>query len=113
MSRRKKITIPVKNTKIFVQIVSELSKRPELADFDMDSMEITLKQKITPYIKDVDQAISNLQHYYAANKQFIQIFNGEQVISKKDLARLHSVSGHPNLTLHFFTSFISSVTSLS
>lgn len=29
------------------------------------------------------------------------------------LKLLHSVSGHPNLTLHFFTSFISSVTSLS
>ncbi|MDL2266029.1 helix-turn-helix domain-containing protein [Parabacteroides sp. OttesenSCG-928-G21] len=92
MSRRKKITIKAKDTSVYRLIVSELSKNPELADYDMSSIEIIIKKKIEPTIKDADKAISNLQQYYAANKQFIQTFNGKQLISKKDLAKMLRVS---------------------
>ena len=92
MPRRKKIAIKAKDTSVYRLIVSELSKNPELADYDMSSIEITIKKKIKPTIKEVDKAISNLQQYYAANKQFIQTFNGKQLISKKDLAKMLRVS---------------------
>ena len=93
MPRRKQIKIQAKDTSIYEQIVSELSKNPELAeDYDMDSIEITIKKKHQPYIQDVDRAILNLQRYYAANKQHIETFDGWQIISKKDLAKMMKVS---------------------
>ena len=93
MPRRKQIKIQAKDTSIYEQIVSELSKNPELAeDYDMDSIEITIKKKHQPYIQDVDRAILNLQRYYAANKQYIETFEGWQIISKKDLAKMMKVS---------------------
>lgn len=83
---RKKITIQAKNTAIHNLIVSELSKDTELAeDYDMDSIEITIKKKYDPQIQDVDQAIRNLQLYYAANKQYIETINEKQLIFKKDI----------------------------
>lgn len=93
MPRRKKMTIKAKDTAIFGQLIVELSKNPELAaDYDMDSIEITITKKYQPYILDVDKAISNLQHYYAANKQFIEHFNGKPIISKYLLAKMMKVS---------------------
>jgi len=83
MPRRKQIRIQAKNTSFYDLLVSELSKNPELAeDYDMESIEITIKKKVPRIIKDVDKAIKNLQHYYAANKQFIETVNGKQIIFK-------------------------------
>ena len=93
MPRRKKQIIKAKELWIFQDLVSELSKNPELAeDYDMESIEITIKKKIVPIIKDVDRAIKNIQHYSAANKQFIETFNGRQLIFKQDLAKMMKVS---------------------
>ena len=93
MPRRKQIKVQAKDTSIYKQIVLELSKNSELAeDYDMDSIEITIKKKHQPYIQDIDKAILNLQRYYAANKQYIETFNGWQIISKKDLAKMMKVS---------------------
>ena len=93
MPRWKQIKIQAKDTSIYSQIVSELSKNPELAEgYDMDSIEITIKKKHQPYIQNVDRAILNLQRYYAANKQYIETLDGWQIISKKDLAKMMRVS---------------------
>jgi len=93
MPRRKKQIIKAKELRIFQDLVSELSENPELAeDYDLESIEITIKKKIAPIIKDVDKAIKNLQHYYAANKQFIETVNGKQIIFKSDLAKMMKVS---------------------
>lgn len=92
MSRRKQITIKAKDTSIHDLLVSELSKRTELADYDMDSIEISIKKKYQPYIQDVDSVIKNLQHYYAANKEYIETINGKQLIFKKDIAKMMKVS---------------------
>jgi hypothetical protein len=84
MSRRKQLTIQAKDISIYDLIVSELSKNPELAeDYDMASIEITIRKKHNSYIQNADRAILNLQHYYAANKQYIEIFNEKQLIFKK------------------------------
>ena len=93
MPRRKKQIIKAKELRIFQDLVSELSRNPELAeDYDMESIEITIKKKVPRIIKDVDKAIRNLQHYYAANKQFIETVNGKQIIFKSDLAKMMKVS---------------------
>ena len=93
MPHRKKQIIKAKELRIFQDLVSELSQNPELAeDYDMESIEITIKKKIVPIIKDVDRAIKNLQHYSAANKQFIETFNGRQLIFKQNLAKMMKVS---------------------
>lgn len=101
------ITIKAKKPFIFREIVAELAKESELAaDYDMDSNEISIKKKYQPYIKNVEKVISNLQRYYAANKQFIETFNGKQLISKNALAKMMNVSC-PTIDKWFELGFIS------
>jgi hypothetical protein len=106
MSLRKKITIKARDTGIHKKLVQELSKRPELADYDMDSIEISIKKKYQPYIQDVDSIIKNLQHYYAANKEYIETVNGKQIIFKKDIAKMMKIS-RPTLDKWLKNGFVS------
>ena len=54
MPRRKQIKIQAKDTSFYDLLVSELSQNPELEeDYDMESIEITIKKKIVPIIKDM------------------------------------------------------------
>jgi hypothetical protein len=92
MPRRKQYKILVRQTAIYDIIVSELQKNPELADYDMETIEISVKKKITPRIRNIDKAIDNLKRYIAVNKEFIQIVNGEAIVSKKDIAKMLRIS---------------------
>jgi len=55
MSRRKQYKILARQTAIHDTIVSELQKNPELADYDMETIEISVKKKITPRIRNIVQ----------------------------------------------------------
>ena len=92
MPRRKQYKISARQTAIHDTIVSELQKNPELADYDMETIEISVKKKITPRIRNIDKAIDNLKRYIAVNKEFIQIVNGEAIVSKKDIAKMLKIS---------------------
>jgi hypothetical protein len=92
MPRRKQYKILARQTAIHDTIVSELQKNPELADYDMETIEISVKKKITPRIRNIDKAIDNLKRYIAVNKEFIQIVNGEAIVSKKDIAKMLRIS---------------------
>jgi hypothetical protein len=93
MPRRKLYKISAKDTTIYDVIVSELQKNSELAaDYDMSTIEISVKKKIIPHIQDVDKAIDNLKRYMMVNKEFIQVFNGEAMVLKKDIARMLKIS---------------------
>jgi len=92
MPRRKQYRISARQTAIHGTIVSELQKNPELADYDMETIEISVKKKITPRIRNIDKAIDNLKRYIAVNKEFIQIVNGEAIVSKKDIAKMLKIS---------------------
>jgi len=92
MPRRKQYKISARQTAIYDAIVAELQKNPELADYDMETIEISVKKKITPRIRDIDKAIDNLKRYIAVNKEFIQIVNGEAIVSKKDIAKMLKIS---------------------
>ena len=92
MPRRKQYKISARQTAIYDVIVAELQQNSELADYDMGTIEISIKKKITPRIQDIDSAIANLKRYLAINKEQIQIINGEMIVTKKDMARMLKIS---------------------
>lgn len=92
MPRRKQYKISARQTAVYEAIVAEFQRNPELADYDMETIEISVKKKITPRILNVDRAIDNLKRYIVVNKEFIQIVNGEALVSKKDIARMLNIS---------------------
>jgi hypothetical protein len=92
MPRRKQYKISARQTTIFDVIVAELQQNSELADYDMDTIEISIKKKITPRIQNIDLAIANLKRYLAINKEQIQIINGEMIVAKKDIARMLKIT---------------------
>ncbi len=47
MPRRKQYKISARQTAIYDVIVAELQQNPELADYDMGTIEISIKKKIT------------------------------------------------------------------
>ena len=63
MPRRKQYKISARQTSVYEAIVSELQKSPELADYDMKTIEISVKKKIVPRIRNIDKAIDNLKRY--------------------------------------------------
>lgn len=106
MPRRKQYKILARQTAIHSTIVSELQKNPELADYDMETIEISVKKKITPRIRNIDKAIDNLKRYIAVNKEFIQIVNNEAIVSKKDIAKMLKIS-RPTLDKWIREGFVS------
>lgn len=92
MPRRKQYKISARQTAIYDVIVAELQQNPELADYDMDTIEISIKKKFTPRIQNIDLAIDNLKRYLAINKEQIQIINGEMIVAKKDIARMLKIT---------------------
>ncbi|MDR1644557.1 MAG: helix-turn-helix domain-containing protein [Tannerellaceae bacterium] len=111
MSRRKLYKISAQDTSIYDMIVSELQKNPELAaDYDMSTIEISVKKKIIPHIQDIDKAIDNLKRYMMVNKEFLQVFNGEAMVLKKDIARMLKIS-RPTLNKWIKDGFITPVKS--
>jgi hypothetical protein len=106
MPRRKQYKILARQTAIHDTIVSELQKNPELADYDMETIEISVKKKITPRIRNIDKAIDNLKRYIAVNKEFIQIVNDEAIVSKKDIAKMLKIS-RPTLDKWIREGFVS------
>ena len=48
MPRRKQYKISARQTAVYEAIVAELQRNPELADYDMETIEISIKKKITP-----------------------------------------------------------------
>lgn len=92
MPRRKQYKISARQTAIYDVIVAELQQNPELADYDMGTIEISVKKKITPRIQNIDSAIANLKRYLAINREHIQIINDEMIVTKKDIARMLKIS---------------------
>jgi hypothetical protein len=72
MPRRKQYKISARQTAIYNVILAELQKNPELADYDMETIEISVKKKINPRIQNIDLAIANLKRYIAINKDHIK-----------------------------------------
>jgi DNA-binding transcriptional regulator YiaG len=110
MPRRKQYKISARQTAIYDVIVAELQQNPELADYDMGTIEISIKKKITPRIQNIDLAIANLKRYIAINKELIQTVNDEMIVSKKEIARMLKIS-RPTLDKWIMEEFITPVQS--
>ncbi len=110
MPRRKQYKISARQTAIYNVIVAELQQNPELADYDMDTIEISVKKKFTPRIQNIDVAIDNLKRYLVINKEHIQIINGEMIVAKKDIARMLKIT-RPTLDKWIRDGFITPVQS--
>ena len=110
MPRRKQYRISARQTAIYDVIVAELQQNPELADYDMETIEISVKKKITPRIQNIDLAIANLKRYLAINRDHIQTINGEMIVSKKEIARMLKIS-RPTLDKWIREKFVTPVKS--
>ncbi|KAA6336707.1 hypothetical protein EZS27_015151 [termite gut metagenome] len=92
MPRRKKYTLLAKELPIYEMIVGELSKNPELANYDMATIEISVLKTIEPFIKNIDAVISHFEWYVAKNKKYIPVFSGEEIINRILLAKMLGIS---------------------
>lgn len=110
MPRRKQHKILAREMEIYDTIVAELQKNPELAGYDMGTIELSVKKKITPRIQNIDRAMRNLERYIVVNKEFIQVVNGETIVLKKDIVKMLKIS-RPTLNKWIKDGFVSSVKS--
>ena len=110
MPRRKQYKISARQTAIYDVIVAELQQNPELADYDMGTIEISIKKKITPRIQNIDLAIANLKRYISTNREHIQAISGEMIVTKKDIAWMLKIS-RPTLDKWIREEFITPVQS--
>lgn len=77
MPRRKQLTFHIQDLRCAGHIIEELSKLPQLANFDMNSIELTIKEnRPAPKIikKDID-ILDRLQRGFLANKHTVTQLN--------------------------------------
>jgi DNA-directed RNA polymerase specialized sigma24 family protein len=93
MPRRKQKTIKLADLQCRDALIEELRKNPLLADYDMDTVEIIIKENYHPHInKDIDELIDTLQRQYAANRHSLEAYEGTEIITNTELAKLMKVS---------------------
>lgn len=90
MPRRKQLTFKIKDLRCAQYLIAELSQLPQLANFDMTSIEISIKKnKPAPKIikKDIDVLIDRLQRGFSANKHTLTQLNGRYLVTNTHLAK--------------------------
>jgi hypothetical protein len=95
MPRRKQLIFKIQDLKCAVHIIEELSKLPQLNNFDMKSIELTIKEnKPTPQIlkKDIDTLVDRLQRGFSANKHKLTQLNGYYLITNVHLSKWMKVT---------------------
>lgn len=95
MPRRKQLIFKIQDLKCAVHIIEELSKLPQLNNFDMKSIELTIKEnKPTPQIlkKDIDTLVDRLQRGFSANKHKLTQLNGYCLITNIHLSKWMKVT---------------------
>lgn len=109
MSRRKMKKIELAELKCGSLVMEELESMPELSGFDSGTAILIIKGKSpAPLIRDIGKAIKNLERYEAVNKHLITTYAGQQIIHKKQLARMLGIS-RPTLDKWIENGFISPV----
>lgn len=90
MPRRKQLTFKIKDLRCAQYLIAELSQLPQLTNFDMTSIEISIKEnKPVPKIikKDIDVLIDRLQRGFSANKHTLTQLNGRYLVTNTHLAK--------------------------
>jgi len=112
MPRRKTYKILAKETDFYALLVDELRlMNPELViEYDMDSLEISMKKKTKPQILDIDKAIENLKRNLPTYRAEVGVFYDEPFVHKNDIARFLGIS-RPTLDQWIRNGFIKAVQS--
>lgn len=92
MPRRKQTTINLEELEIYPTLLEELRNNPTYSGKDFVTLKLTVLDSYEVSIKDVDKAITSLQRYLAANKEFIETFQDEQLINRIQLAKMLGIS---------------------
>lgn len=116
MPRRKQTKLLLKDRypDIYETIINRLKEDSDLStNYDMDNIELPIllkAKKSPPKILNIDKAISNLKRYMAINEKHIETFQGEQIVLKKDIAKMLKIS-RPTLDKWIKDGFITPVKS--
>jgi len=112
MPRRKTYKILAKETDFYALLVSELQlMNPELVtEYDMESLEISMKKKTKPQILDIDKAIENLQRNLPTYRNEVEVYENEPFVHKNDITRFLGIS-RPTLDQWIRNGFIKAVQS--
>lgn len=93
MARLKVKIIDIDELQCKKALVDELKSQTGFEDFDFNKISIHIKGKSPPpFIVDVDKAIKSLERYSSCNKHLIKTFNSEQIIRRKQLAKMLGIS---------------------
>jgi DNA-binding XRE family transcriptional regulator len=88
MPRRKQTTINMRELESYPTLLEELQNNPVYSDKDLSTLKLTVLDNYEATIKEVDKAIKHLQHYVVAKKNTIEVFQGEQIIHRVQLAKM-------------------------
>lgn len=112
MPRRKTYKLLAKETDFYDLLVDELRlMNPQLAaEYDMESLEISMKKKTTPQIQDIDKAIENLKKHLPTYKNEVEMFQDEPLVHKTEIARFLGIT-RPTLDKWINEGFIQAVKS--
>lgn len=95
MPRRKQLKFSIHELNSSCYIIEELSQLPQLSNYDMASIELTIKENVpTPRIvqKEVGVLIDRLQRGYSANKNNLLVYDGIYIVNNTDLAKWMKVT---------------------
>ena len=92
MPRRRQTTINLKELKFYHILIDELRNNPAYVDKDLTTLKLTVFDSYEASIQDVDKAIDNLKFYVTAKKDAIDTFEGEQIISRVQLAKMLGIT---------------------
>ena len=112
MPRRKTHKILAKETDFYALLVDEIRlMNPELlTEYDMESLEISMKKKTKPQILDIDKAIKNLKKHIPTYRNNVEIFQDEPLVHKTEIARFLGIS-RPTLDQWIQNGFVKAVKS--
>lgn len=110
MARRKKTIIDLKELDIYPKLIDELKSNPAFANKDLKTLNLSVLENYEATIVDIDKAIKNLKFYLVANKNKIEIFEGEQLISRRQVAQMLGIT-RQTLTTWIDKNFITTIKS--
>jgi len=112
MPRRKIYTILAKETDFYHLLVDELRlMNPQLAaDYDMETLEISMKKKTKPQIQDIDKAIENLKIHLPTYKNEVEVYQDEALVHKNQIVHFLGIT-RPTLDKWIHEGFIKAIKS--
>jgi len=110
MPRRKTYKILAKKTDFYALLVDELRlMNPELVtEYDMESLEISMKKKMKPQILDIEKAIENLKRNIPNYRNEVMVYGEEPLVRKNEIARFLGIT-RPTLDQWINNGFIKAV----